>query len=105
MTTRIVNFLKGLPDYRETSVLELMNQQRLDSRSQIGFDLLKQLSETGRLHFATSDGLLENKKFRSGLFARVFHEIGTIRCHNGQTIAVGEFGHRVAAQMTRLARS
>ena len=104
VTTRIVNFLKGVPGDRETNVLELMHQQGLDSRSQIGFDLLKQLSETGRLHFATSDGLLENKKFRSGLFARVFHEIGTIRCHNGRTIAVGEFGHRVAAQLRRAAR-
>ena len=103
VTTRIVNFLKGLPVDRETDVLELMNQQWLDSRSQIAFDLLKQLSETGRLHFATAQGLLENHNFRTELFTRVLREIGTIRCQSGVTISVAEFSQKWPTKSTRQA--
>jgi radical SAM superfamily enzyme YgiQ (UPF0313 family) len=103
VTTRIVNFLKGLPVDREMNVLELMNRQWLDPRSQIGFDVLKQLSETGRLHFATSDGLLENQNFRTELFTRVLREIGAIRCQSGETIAVAEFSQKLPTKSTRRA--
>ena len=96
VTTRIVNFLKGLPVDGVTSLPELMRQRWSDPRSQIGFDLLKQLSETQRLFFATSQGLLENKKFGIELFARVLSGIGTIRCQNGATISVEEFARRLA---------
>ena len=96
VTTRIVNFLKGLPVDGVTSLPELMRQRWSDPRSQIGFDLLKQLAETQRLYFATSQGLLENKKFGIELFARVLSGIGTIRCQNGATISVEEFARRLA---------
>ena len=43
VTTRIVNFLKGLPVDGVTSLPELMRQRWSEPRSQIGFDLLKQL--------------------------------------------------------------
>ena len=96
VTTRIVNFLKGLPVDGVTSLPELMRQRWSDPRSQIGFDLLKQLAETQRLYFATSQGLLENEKFGIELFARVLSGIGTIRCQNGATISVEEFARRLA---------
>ena len=103
VTTRIVNFLKGLPVDRETNILELMNHQWLDPRTQIGFDLLKQLSETGILHFATAHGLMENQNFRTELFNRVLREIGAVRCQSGETISVAEFSQKLPIDSTRRA--
>jgi hypothetical protein len=92
VTTRIVNFLKGLSLDAPTSLLEIISQPCADPRTQVGFDLLRQLSQTGRLFFSTARGLVENRKFRADLFARVFGEIGAIRCQNGATISVAEAG-------------
>ncbi len=86
VTTRIVNFLKGLALHRPTTLLELMNRHWPDKRTQIGFDLLNRLYETGRLYFSTAQGLVENWKFCSELFGRVMSEISTIRCQNGETL-------------------
>jgi radical SAM superfamily enzyme YgiQ (UPF0313 family) len=91
VTTRIINFLKGLPLSDSTTLAELMARPWPDRRTQIGFELLKQLTETGRLFFATSQGLIENQKFRPDLFARVLREIGVIRCQNGGKISVDDF--------------
>ncbi len=95
VTTRIVNFLKGLAVDGATDLLELMTRSWSDPRTQIGFDLLKQLSETGRWYFSTAQGLVENRKFRGELLARVLAEIGTIRCQNGATISVDELSQRL----------
>ena len=97
VTTRIVNFLKGLPVDGAISLPELMSRRWSEPRTQIGFDLLKQLSETGRLYFATTQGLRENQKFRTELFARVLREIGAIRCQSGETISVEALGHQLAS--------
>ena len=91
VTTRILNFLKGLPIDGHAALPDLMNRDWFDPRTQIGFDLLKQLSETGRLCFSTAHGLVENGRFRVELFARVLHETGTIRCQDDATISVDEF--------------
>jgi len=95
VTTRIINFLKGLPVDGATNLLELMSRSWSEPRTQIGFDLLKQLSETGRLYFSTARGLVENRKFRIQLFARVLIEIGTIRCQNGAAISVEKFARQL----------
>ena len=91
VTTRIVNFLKGLKVDGPTSLLDLMSRGWPDPRIQIGFDLLKQVPETGRLYFSTTQGLLPNRKFHTELFARVLREIGAIRCQNGEPIGVEGF--------------
>jgi radical SAM superfamily enzyme YgiQ (UPF0313 family) len=98
VTTRIVNFLKGLPVEGANNLLDLMNKQWSDPRTQVGFDLLSQMSETGCLGFSTSQGLIENRKFRTDLFARVLREIGTIRTQKRETISVDEFGWRLPSQ-------
>jgi len=95
VTPRIINFLKGLPVDGATNLLELMSRSWSEPRTQIGFDLLKQLSETGRLYFSTARGLVENRKFRIQLFARVLIEIGTIRCQNGAAISVEKFARQL----------
>ena len=96
VTTRIVNFLKGLAVDGAVNVLELMHRSWPEPRTQVGVDLLKQLFETGQLYFSTAQGLVANRKFRGELFARVLSKIGTIRCQNGATISVGEFSQRLS---------
>ncbi len=91
VSTRILNFLKGLSIDGHAALPELMNRHWFDPRTRIGFDLLKQLSETGRLCFSTAHGLVENGRFRVELFARVLRETGTIRCQDDATISVDEF--------------
>jgi radical SAM superfamily enzyme YgiQ (UPF0313 family) len=103
VTTRIVNFLKGLSVGRETNLHELTNRQWLDPRTQIGFELLKQLCETGCLYFATAHGLTENHNFRTELFTRVLREIGAVRCQSGETISLAEFSQELPTESMRRA--
>ncbi|HET9916370.1 MAG TPA: radical SAM protein, partial [Candidatus Binatia bacterium] len=100
VTTRIVNFLKGLPLEAPTGLIDLINQSWLEPRTRIGFDLLKLLSQSGSLYFSTRQGLVENRKFRIELFARVLQETGTIRCQNGATISARDFDRSSAHQST-----
>jgi hypothetical protein len=95
VTTRIVNFLKGLPVDAPTSLMELISQRCFDSRTQVGFDLLKLLSQTGRLFFSTARGLVDNRKFRADLFARVLSQIGAVGCQDGGKVIVDEFARKL----------
>lgn len=95
VTTRIINFLKGLPLSSDARLADLTSRPWTDERSQIGFDLLKLLRATGRLYFRTKSGLVENEKFRSEIFLRVFSEAGQIACRNGASIAVGGFARSI----------
>ncbi|MBM4296613.1 MAG: B12-binding domain-containing radical SAM protein, partial [Deltaproteobacteria bacterium] len=101
IATRIVNFLKGLPVGESTSLVELMTSRWPDRRTQIGVDLLRRLSDTGRFCFVTAQGLVENRKFRTNLFARVLSQIGAIRCQNGATISVEETGSSLTTKTRR----
>jgi hypothetical protein len=91
VTTRIINFLKGLPLSASTDIHSLLAQPWSDHRTQIGFTLLQRLAETGSLYFWTTNGLIANSKFKARLFARVLQEAGYIMCQNGAVIAVGEW--------------
>jgi radical SAM superfamily enzyme YgiQ (UPF0313 family) len=102
VTTRIVNFLKGLPVEGPTSLIDLINQRWLDPRTQIGFDLVKQLSHSGSLCFSTTQGLVKNRKFRIELFAHVLQETATIQCQNGASLSVEEFVRQLPSQAKRL---
>ncbi len=99
--TRIVNFLKGLPMSEPTNLRELFTRRWPEPRTRIGFDLLQQLCKTGCLSFSTAQGLVENRKFRTDLLARVFSEIGAIRCQQGGTISVEESGLLTTMQSLR----
>jgi len=98
---RIINFLKGLPVDRAANMRALMSRSWPDLRTRVGFDLLNQLFETGRLSFSTKHGWVENRKFRSELFAWVLNQIGTIRCQSGATIFIDEFCARSLARSTQ----
>jgi radical SAM superfamily enzyme YgiQ (UPF0313 family) len=101
VVTRIINFLKGLPVDRAANMRALMSRSWPDLRTRVGFDLLNQLFETGRLSFSTKQGWVENRKFRSELFAWVLNQIGTIRCQSGATVFIDEFCARSLARSTQ----
>jgi radical SAM superfamily enzyme YgiQ (UPF0313 family) len=89
VTTRIINFLKGLRVSASTDVNALLDCSWSDDRTRIGFELLRLLRETNRLYFWTTKGLRENEKFKPEVFFRVLQHAGVIGCQNGQRIVVG----------------
>jgi len=92
VTTRILNFLKGLTLIAPASVVDLMNRPWPDLRTRVGFELLNLLARTGHLHFWTKSGIVQNGRFRTELFLRVLSDAQAITCQNGQTIDVTSFG-------------
>jgi hypothetical protein len=91
VTTRIINFLKGLPLSSSSDLSTLAKQPCPDPRASIGFELLKRLAETGRLHFWTKQGPVENMKFRPELFGRVLSETVVVTTQDGRPINVQNF--------------
>jgi radical SAM superfamily enzyme YgiQ (UPF0313 family) len=96
VTTRIINFLKGLPLTAVADLTELLDRTWLDQRTRIGFELLTTVMETNRLNFWTKQRLVENKKFKPEILWRVLSEAKEIMCQNGQRIAVGEFARPIS---------
>jgi radical SAM superfamily enzyme YgiQ (UPF0313 family) len=105
VTTRIINFLKGLELSSSADIMELLNESWPDPRTRIGFDLLKLLRETGRLFFWTRQGCAENKHFRTSLLWRIFDEAGFITCRNGSRVDLRTFTRScstlIAQEMTK----
>ena len=91
ITTRIINFLKGLRLSASTDVNALLDCSWPEDRTRIGFELLRLVRKTHRWFFWTNSGLSENSKFRPEIFFRVLGQAGEIGCQNGQRIIVGEF--------------
>jgi len=101
VTTRIVNFLKGLPLSTSVDLRTLLHRSWNDSRTRIGFQQLERLAATGCLYLWTKEGLVENKKFKTDFFARLLSAAERVTCHNGKTIAVGEFGRSLSRRGRR----
>ncbi len=101
VTTRIVNFLKGLPVCVAVKLSDLTRRPWSDQRTSIGFELLNCLRETSRLYFWTKQGLVENRKFQTELFLRVLRIAGAITSLSGGKILVGEFACSPAFEATR----
>ena len=74
ITTRIINFLKGLRLSASTNVNALLDCSWSEHRTRIGFELLRLLRETNRLYFWTTKGLRENEKFEPEVFFRVLQQ-------------------------------
>ena len=91
VATRILNFLKGLPLQAPAPLADLTRRSWADRRARTGFELLRNLLESGRLYFSTADGLVENRRFRTEIFLAVLAQAGTIACQNGQRIALDKY--------------
>jgi radical SAM superfamily enzyme YgiQ (UPF0313 family) len=98
ITTRIINFLKGLPLSSPARLTDLLDESWPDKKLQIGFELLKRLAETQQLYFWTRNGLVENEKFRTEVFLRVLSDAGEIVCQNGNKITVIDFACTIASR-------
>jgi radical SAM superfamily enzyme YgiQ (UPF0313 family) len=98
ITTRIINFLKGLCLSTSTGVDALLDCSWSEDRTRVGFELLRLLRETNRLYFWTTKGLRENEKFEPEIFFRVLQQAGVIGCQNGQRIAVGNFHGSITSE-------
>ena len=98
IATRIINFLKGLRLSASTDVNALLDCSWSEDRTRIGFELLRLLRETNRLHFWTTKGLRENEKFQPEVFFRVLKQAGVIGCQNGQSIVVGNFHRSITSE-------
>ncbi len=94
VTTRIINFLKGLPLRSTTTLGSLVSAAPETHKAGIGLLLLKQLLTTRRLYFLTKQGLEKNRKFVSGIFFRVLSEVESIACQNGHSVIVDDFQRR-----------
>ncbi|MGH7830639.1 MAG: B12-binding domain-containing radical SAM protein [Candidatus Binatia bacterium] len=97
ITTRIINFLKGLPVSSYARLTDLLSRSWHDKRLQIGFELLRLVAETKRLHFWTKNRLIENQKFKTEVFLRILLEAGDLTCRNGNTISVAGFARSIAS--------
>ena len=88
VTTRILNFLKGLPVRGSTEFTDLLGRKWSDTKTQAGFGLLERLLNTRQLHFWTKQGLVENSHFNSALFLRVLAKTEFITCCSGASIHI-----------------
>jgi len=104
VTTRIMNFLKGLAIGESARMMELITRRWPDQRTRLGFELLNKLDQTGKMYSSTHHGLVENQHFRKELFYRVLSEIGSIACQNGKSIDISEFARRLATRMRAQSR-
>jgi len=96
VTTRIINFLKGLPITEPVSIGDLMTHSWPDSRTRVGFALLHQLITTGSLSAWTKNGPVENKKFSFDLCGRVLEQAREITVQSGGKIVLEEFARTLS---------
>jgi hypothetical protein len=95
VTTRILNFLKGLPITEHASLAELLSHPRTDLRTRLGFEILQDFLKTGCLHAWSGSQGIPNHRFRAELFHQVLANIGCIVCQNGQSIELADMVSRL----------
>jgi hypothetical protein len=91
VTTRIINFLKGLSVPHGADLMKLINQPWPETRTAVGFQLLRRLIQSQRLSFSTREGFAENRRFKTGILGSVLAKAGVIGCQNGRQIDVMQF--------------
>ncbi|HWP49337.1 MAG TPA: radical SAM protein [Candidatus Limnocylindrales bacterium] len=88
ITTRIINFIKGIQFEGNSLTLgEALDKARSQGkRSALGADLLEKLLTEQRLYAATGHGLKLLPRFKSELFFRVWSNLDQIGTQEGKTI-------------------
>ncbi len=103
VTTRIINFLKGLPVAGSASVEELIHQSWLDPRASIGFAILEGLGQNTPMRLCTKTGMVENARFKTSLLIDVLSCAKQIMCQSSSYIDVGEFAQSTRSRQLRKA--
>lgn len=90
VTTRIINFLKGLMVQREVVPLgeALETGRSQGKRTALGADLLERLLTEGRLYAATREGLMPLPRFKAGLFFTFWDGLDRIRTCQGKILQI-----------------
>lgn len=89
LTTRIINFLKGLSLPNEKTRLEealSLAKNTSDHRQKVGVDLLEKLFQEKKLYAHSKQGYKELVRFHSELFFQVWAELPKIVTQEGKTI-------------------
>ncbi len=88
ITTRILNFLKGIPLQTPSTFLSraLAIASKQDPRSSWGVRILKKLLKEKKLYAATSRGLEPLPRFKAGLFFQLWRKLDRIQTQEGKTI-------------------
>jgi len=100
ISTRIINFIKGLTLSENNSLLDQIHISSSDHREQIGMQLLQQLIDQKQLFFYTKQKLIANKHFNVELFAKLLQQIDKITCLNGRQVDVKSFYQTLMAPHT-----
>ncbi len=101
VTTRIINFLKGLAITGDASLEELMGRSWSDPRTRIGFDLLDTVVHERRLYSWTKSQKSPNQHFRADLFMQILSMSGEIVCQNGCSIDTHELSRSTSVQVPK----
>jgi radical SAM superfamily enzyme YgiQ (UPF0313 family) len=89
ITTRIINFLKGLKLLEGSALEEAFLWARGEGdRARLGADLFEKLLMEKTLHAATRQGLKPLLKFKQDLFFRVWNNLEHITTLNGKIIKI-----------------
>lgn len=91
VSTRVINFLKGLEIEQDTTLGELMNQASPESRTGVGFELLRRFHSTGCWYAWTNNGPVENLHFRADLLRRILSEAEEVVTRTGRRIRARNF--------------
>jgi radical SAM superfamily enzyme YgiQ (UPF0313 family) len=93
ITTRILDFLKGLPIDQDTTLESIIAEdfsdpQSPDPQSQRGIRLLQILFSKGQLFCDLGDRLLLQGRFLPNLFFEIFHGLDFITTRQGKVISI-----------------
>ena len=90
ITTRIINFLKGLTVPSEMSSFEdaMAFAKAQGKRSQLGAEILETLLEEGQLYAATPQGRQPRKHFKASLFFEVWNQLESVVTQAGNRILI-----------------
>lgn len=106
VTTRIINFLKGIdiPEGINTISVLLERLPARGGRVALGAMLLTKLLETGCLYAAGRDGLRSMKRFDSHLFFRIWNRLEFIRTLSGCRLNIDAVPSRAEVKPVSIGR-
>jgi radical SAM superfamily enzyme YgiQ (UPF0313 family) len=85
VTTRIINFLKGLNGNRDGE------RAALDQRSALGLEILEKLLSEKVLYAATSRGFKALSRFKFDLFEKVWSSLDYITTQSGNAVTICDY--------------
>ncbi len=90
ITTRIINFIKGIPcsDAKLGIAKALKVAEKQDKRSAIGVEILRRLFKERKLYASTSKGLEPLARFKPELFFQLWDKLDVIRTQQNKIIRI-----------------